>query len=173
MSVACLTMGRNLARSCSRLVLFRYWVAASSGPARMPLASCTVIFFTASTSRAWACGTAASAAWFIVASSCSTWAPMPIIFMVLAALPSLPGSSMRTLGLSLKPPGLPSCCTATLAPWVRASLRPPLASCWLRSARDRAKALADRARPAQRAVKRIMAASLRLGAVRLSGWDRP
>ena len=97
-SVAFLTMGRNPARSCSRLVLFRYWVAESSGPERMPLASCTVIFFTASTSSAWASGTAASAALFMLASSWSTWAPMPIIFMVLAALPSLPGSSMRTSG---------------------------------------------------------------------------
>jgi len=70
----------------------------------MALASLTVIFFTASTRIAWACGTAASAALFMLASSSSTCSPMPIIFMVCAALPSLPGSSMRTSSLSLKPP---------------------------------------------------------------------
>ncbi len=56
----------------------------------MPLASATVIFFTASTSRPWACGTAASAARFMLASSWSTWAPMPNCFISFAALPSLP-----------------------------------------------------------------------------------
>src|SRR5690606_29926690 len=51
-------------------------------------------------------------------------------------------------GSLLKPPGFPSCCTATLAPWLRASLRPALASPWLRSDSESAKSLADSMRPA-------------------------
>ncbi|MNL63039.1 hypothetical protein D3C87_1871280 [compost metagenome] len=69
LSVACLTIGRNLARICSRLVLFRYWVAESLPPLRMPLASSTDIFFTASTRIGWAWVTAVSAALFMLVSS--------------------------------------------------------------------------------------------------------
>ncbi|MNC58034.1 hypothetical protein D3C75_1077390 [compost metagenome] len=122
-------------------------------PLRIPLASSTLIFFTASTSNAWACGTAASAAWFMLVSSCSTWAPMPYFFMALAALPRLPGNSMRTSGSLLKPPGVPSCLTATWAPWVRASLRPPVASFCDKSLNVKARALAESSRPAHRPAK--------------------
>ncbi|MNV83919.1 hypothetical protein D3C71_1777560 [compost metagenome] len=120
----------------------------------MPLASVTLMFFTASTRIAWACGTAASAALFMLVSRASTCSPLPNIFIALAALPRLPGSSMRTSGLLLKPPGVLSCLTASCAPWVRASLRPPVASFWVRSPSDRARALADSSRPAHRVVKR-------------------
>src|SRR6218665_3074529 len=77
---------------------------------------------------------------------------MPSSFILLATLPSLPGSSMRTSLLLLKPPGTPSCLTAICAPWVRASMRPPVASDCERSPSDSAKALADSSRPANRPV---------------------
>ncbi len=79
-------MGRNLARICSRLLLFRYWVAESWPPLRMPLASVTLMFFTAFTRIAWAWVTAASAALFMLASSCVTWSPMPNILQLVSDL---------------------------------------------------------------------------------------
>src|SRR3990167_7255369 len=89
---------------------------------------------------------------------------MPNCFILLATLPSLPGSSIFTSGLLLKPPGVPSCLTASFAPWVRASLRPPVASFCERSLSDSASALAEiikpAHRPAKRRVGRSMAASL-------------
>src|ERR1700712_1204867 len=88
----------------------------------------------------------------MLVSSWSTWVPIPHCFILLATLPSLPGSSMRTSLLLLKPPGTPSCLTAICAPWVSASLRPPVASDCDRSPSDSAKALADSSRPAHRPV---------------------
>ena len=57
------------------MVRLKYSVAAVSPPVSMPFASCTDIFFTASTSSCFASGTAASAARFMVSTSSSACLP--------------------------------------------------------------------------------------------------
>ena len=65
----------------------------------MPFASCTDIFFTASTSSCFASGTAASAARFMVSTSSSACLRMPNARSPLSTRCSEGGSGILTLGI--------------------------------------------------------------------------
>ena len=93
-------------------------------PARMPRASLRLILRMASPKICATCGTAFSAARFMLSSKASTLAPWPSLRARLAACSSLPGSGMRTLGLFQKPPLRPRLLIALVVPLASASLSP-------------------------------------------------
>ena len=150
-------MGRNFARSWSLVVRLKYWVAESCPPVRMALASCTLIFFTESTSSALASGTAASAARLSVRISSSACLPMPNWRMTFSTFCADSGSGIFTLPLPKNPSCLPSASTATWEPFTSASRKPVVAS-WLVMDSSPARAGQPRARPAIRANMRVFMA---------------
>ena len=95
---------------------------AVSPPVRMPLASSTVIFFTAPTSSVLASGTAASAARFMVSTSSSAYLPMPRRRIHPSALCKDSGSGIFTRALPKKPSVRPRDETAARDPFSSAVL---------------------------------------------------
>src|SRR5450755_2205688 len=91
------------------------------------------MLLTAWINSGFACGTACSAAWFMLATSSSASLPRPIIRMPVASCSSARGSSILTFGLFENPPGTPSLPTADDAPCASAPRMPLEASWFVRS----------------------------------------
>ena len=121
-------MGRSFSARGTEVASRKYCVAASSFPFRIPLASSTVILFTASAISIMASGAAAVAVRFMAMINESACFFIPKLRITPSAFCNDLGSGILTPALPRNPFPVVSLLVAAMTPWLSACFRPSRAS---------------------------------------------